>query len=169
MKKKYVILFIMLLTVFALCGCGNSSDTYSEETTDATDPIYNYDFTGYYYGSGSIYDDQDQEEEYNYAVSLLNGDYDSSSTDLDFEFQIIDEYTADKNDNRVSVEIDRDNYVMRLIDNYGDIEYYDIIYVEDTGNFVQKSINESGDFIFLRTHSNGGSPFYYVTKAREGY
>lgn len=173
MKRKYAILFSLIMMMTALCGCGKSSDVEvivdediasllnEDSTVESSDRIYEYDFTGYYFKTSSIDDDEanSQDEEYNNAVNLYNGNYDSTSTYLDFDFQIINECAADtKSGERVSVEIDRENYTMRLIDNWGEIEYYEIVYCPETNGYM-----------FLRTFENGGSPWYYATKARDGY
>lgn len=130
------------------------NDSYSESNEDS---IYSYDFSGYYFETGFIDNDVegDQDAKYQEAVDLHNGNY-SSESDLDFSFQLIDEYNADYNDERYTVEIDRENYQMRLIAPWGKIDYFDIIWSE-----------ECKDFIFLRLYSNGGAPWYYVTKAAE--
>ena len=173
MKKITALLFVLIMATAALCGCGNSSDVEVVVDEDLAKQlnlncaaeescsIYEYDFTGYYYRTSSIDDDvaNSQDEEYNNAVNLYNGNYDSKSTYLDFDFQIIDECTADTaSGERVSVEIDRDNYTMRLIDNWGSIEYYEIVYCSETNGYM-----------FLRTFENGGLPWYYATKASYGY
>lgn len=155
--KKFILALVMLMGVCFCCGCNGSDgmdsanldddyDDYSEE-----DPIYSYDFSGYYYETGWI-DDDNQDERYKEAVNLRNGDY--NKEDLDFDFQLVDNYNADFNDERYTVEIDPDNYQMRFISTYGDIEYFDIVWSE-----------ECNDFIFLRTYSSGGNPWYYATKA----
>lgn len=160
--KKIIITLLICLGISCTYSCTDSGiivdpdsvSGYSEEDTEDTDPIYSYDFAGYYYATDWIdeEDSNDKNEKYQDAVNLRNGDY--NKEDLDFEFQIVDNYNADYNGERYTVEIDCDNYEMRLISAFGEIEYFDIVWSD-----------ECNDFMFLCRHSSGGKPWYYVTKA----
>ena len=153
--KRIILVLVILLGVCFCCGCNGTNETnldddYIEEDYVEEDPIYSYDFTGYYYKTGWI-DDDDQDEKYKEAVNLRNGNY--NKEDLDFKFQIVNNYNADYNDERYTVEIDPANYQMRLISPSGEIDYFDIIWSE-----------ECNDFMFLERGSSG-DPWYYITKA----
>ena len=160
--KKIIITLLICLGISCTYSCADSGiiidpDSVSGVSGDSeedTDRIYSYDFAGYYYATDWIdeEDSNDKNEKYQDAVNLRNGDY--NKEDLDFEFQIVDNYNADYNGERYTVEIDCDNYEMRFISAFGEIEYYDIVWRD-----------ECNDFMFLRRYSSGGNPWYYVTKA----